>query len=125
VTTSPGEVSFEPLVDPVVQGLVDQINTGKYDDHLKMIIDTATARQRSARMTRSADEYFVGDRVRFNDLSGTKYLHGEYAVITSKRRTKVTVKLERPVGRFARYENGEYVSIDVVVPVSIIDKVSW
>lgn len=111
------------LVDPVVQPLIDQINSGKYDDHLKAIIDATTARQRAARMSRSSDEYFVGDRVRFNDLSGTKYIRGEYATIVAKRRTKVTVKLERPVGRFARYENGEYVAVEIVVPVSIIDKV--
>lgn len=106
------------------EALFDAIDSGSLDGSLDAIISKCKERLTAARKTRDANEYMVGDRVKFNDYCGTKYLHGEYAVITGKRRTKVTVKLERPVGRFARYENGEYVATDIIVPVSIIDKVA-
>lgn len=99
------------------------IASGSLDDHLQDIIDAAEARQRAARISRDSSEYMIGDRVKFNSLCGTKYLHGQYATVVGRRRTKITVKLERPMGRFAHVVNGQVVSSDIIVPVSIVDKV--
>lgn len=66
----------------------------------------------------------VGDRVRFNPQCGTKYMIGQTGVIKSKRRTKVVVVLDTPIGRFARRDSsGSVHSAPVVAPVAILEKV--
>jgi hypothetical protein len=42
----------------------------------------------------------TGDRVKFNMRTRPGYLRGSLATITEIRRTRVSVKLDKPVGRF-------------------------
>lgn len=66
----------------------------------------------------------VGDRVKFNSDCGTKYMIGQTGTVKSKRRTKVVVTLDAPVGRFARRDSsGAVYSAPVVAPVGILEKV--
>jgi hypothetical protein len=44
--------------------------------------------------------YQIGDRVKFNTRTRPEYLQGSLATITEIRRTRVSVKLDKPVGRF-------------------------
>ena len=69
------------------------------------------------------DDLAVGDKVRFNDQCGTKYMISAVATVKSKRRTKVVVVLDTPVGRFARTDSsGKVYSAPIVVPTSILEK---
>ena len=69
------------------------------------------------------DDVAVGDKVRFNDQCGTKYMISAVATVKSKRRTKVVVVLDTPVGRFARTDSsGKVYSAPIVVPTSILEK---
>jgi len=69
------------------------------------------------------DDVAVGDKVRFNDQCGTKYMISAVATVKSKRRTKVVVVLDTPVGRFARTDSsGKVYSAPVVVPMSILER---
>jgi hypothetical protein len=66
----------------------------------------------------------VGDRVKFNSDCGTKYMIGQTGTVKSKRRTKVVVTLDDPIGRFARRDSsGAVYSAPVVAPVGILEKV--
>jgi hypothetical protein len=60
-------------------------------------------------------EISVGDKIVFKDIR-PKYMIGETATVIGKRRTKLEVKLDSPVGRF-----GEST---VVVPASCVEKVA-
>lgn len=69
------------------------------------------------------DDVAVGDKIRFNNQCGTKYMIGQVGTIKSKRRTKVVVLMDTPVGRFARTDSsGKVYSAPVVVPMSILEK---
>jgi len=69
------------------------------------------------------DDLEVGDKVRFNSQCGTKYMIGQVGTVKSKRRTKVVVLMDTPVGRFARTDSsGKVYSAPVVVPMSILEK---
>ena len=69
------------------------------------------------------DDLSVGDPVKFNSQCGTKYMIGQAGVVTSKRRTKVVVIMDTPVGRFARTDSsGKVYSAPIVVPTSILEK---
>jgi hypothetical protein len=103
--------------------ILDEITSGTYDAVLEEIQKAAKARQISMRSSRTSGEYLVGDRVIFNDYCGTKYIRGHTAVIVNKKKTKVVVRLENPVGRFAAMSNGKVESKLITVPVSIIDKI--
>ena len=105
-----------------IETVLSQIASGKFDDSLDKITQAAKDRLSEVRKSKKITDFSVGDRVRFNELTGTRYMVGQYAQIISKNRTKVVVRLETPVGRFARYlPNGESQSSNVTVPLSIID----
>lgn len=97
---------------PDVEVILDMIEKGILDDHLTAVKNQIDARRRTMR---EFVEFIVGDRVMLNNLCGTKYLQGEMATITSLRRTKVNIKLDRAVGRFTNTQT-------VIVPTSILDK---
>ena len=102
--------------------ILEQISRGVFDADLPKIGDAVKARLDKIRKTKSISDFSVGDRVRFNELTGTRYMVGQYANIVSKNRTKVVVRLETPMGRFAKYlPNGEVQSANVTVPLAIID----
>ena len=105
-----------------IKTVLDQIGDGWFDKDLAKLADAVKARQDKVRKNKSISDFNTGDRVKFNELTGTRYMVGQYATIVAKNRTKVVVRLETPVGRFARYlPNGEVQSANVTVPLSIID----
>ena len=105
--------------------LLEAIKSGAYDSNLGKIQEAVTSRITEARKALTIDDYNLGARVRFNESTGTRYMVGQYATISGKNRTKVTVRLETPMGRFARVNpvTREIESSNVTVPISIIDLV--
>ena len=69
-------------------------------------------------------DFVVGDKVVLNDKCGTKYLIGEEGTVVAIRRSKISISFDKPKGRFVRTnsEGGTY-SANVVVPISIVDKI--
>lgn len=108
-----------------IQDILDAIKSGAYDSDLGKIKEAVASRLPEARKALSIDDYNIGSRVRFNESTGTRYMVGQYATISGKNRTKVTVRLETPMGRFARVNptTGTVESANVTVPISIIDLV--
>jgi hypothetical protein len=108
-----------------IQDILDAINSGSMDSNLGKIKDAVDSRSPKARAVLTINDYDIGARVRFNESTGTRYMVGQYATISGKNRTKVTVRLETPMGRFARVNpiTREIESSNVTVPISIIDLV--
>lgn len=100
------------------------ISHGEFDDKLVDLAKLVEMRMNSLRRTRTIDDYTIGASVVFNDYCGTKYLRGQRATVVSRRRTKLVVTLDKPVGRFLRVENGLAVSAQITVPPSIVDIVA-
>lgn len=104
--------------------IMTDIASGIHDDFLADIEKAVSERLLVLRTARSAKEYGIGDRVKFNSYCGTKYLHGKEAVVTGIKQKKLTVRLDRPIGRFVRYDaSGAPLSVDINVPPSIVDLV--
>jgi hypothetical protein len=103
--------------------VVDAISSGALDSDLSKIIDAANLRLKGLRLTRTTKDFGLGDKVRFNDSCGTAYVRGLSATVVGIRQKKIVVKLDTPVGRFARVVNGETVSTDIVVPTAIVDHI--
>ena len=103
--------------------ITDQIASGVFDKELADIEKAVEARLLAVRKSRTASEYGIGDVVKFNTFCGTKYLHGHKATVVGIRGKKLLVKLETPMGRFARIVDGEIVSSEISVPPSIVDLV--
>lgn len=99
------------------------ILAGELDDKLGALKTAIETRQAQIRATAKPTDFGIGDKVVFNNSCGTRYLVGHTATITGMKRTKVVVKLDKPMGRFTRVVNGESVSADITVPISIIDAV--
>jgi hypothetical protein len=73
-------------------GLIENIESGKYDAHLDRIIRACRARQ--------ADRIYnlsVGDRVKFTNTVRPTWLRGQPGTITSWRRSRLIVRLD--IGR--------------------------
>jgi hypothetical protein len=105
-----------------IKTVLDQVSSGAFDSDLNKLVDAVNARLTVVRKAKKISDFNIGDRVKFNELTGTRYMVGQYATVISKNRTKVVVRLETPMGRFARYlPNGEVQSSNVTVPLSIID----
>jgi hypothetical protein len=84
--------------------LLDQIAAGELDAHLVAIADAVHARRELLHTVRSANaiaELCVGDTVMFTGRIRPRYLEHEMAVIEALNDHWVTVRLARPVGRFA------------------------
>lgn len=72
---------------------------------------------------KTISDFKVGDRVKFNSRCGTKYLVGQVGTVTALRRTKITVTLDKPIGRFSRKRaDGTEYAPPVVAPTGIVDK---
>lgn len=110
--------------DVKTTAIVEDIKSGAYDSLLSDIEKAVADRLTTVRTSRSAKEYGLGDKVRFNSYCGTKYLHGHEAVVTGIKQKKLTVRLIKPVGRFVRYDSaGNPSSAEIDVPPSIVDLV--
>lgn len=105
-----------------IKTVIDQISSGTFDNDLNSLSNAVKERLDKVRKGKTIADYGVGDRVKFNELTGTRYMVGQYATIVSKNRTKVVVRLETPMGRFMKVDqNGNIQSANVTVPLSIID----
>lgn len=92
---------------------------GFYDENLK---DLSAAINERMNIRRSFMEFAVGDKVVLNEQCGTKYLRGSTAVVVETLRKNVKIVLDRPVGRFLRYNaDGTVAEVRVRVPTSILD----
>jgi gamma-glutamyl phosphate reductase len=106
--------------------LVAQIKSGTYDASLTKLKEAIEERLKASRGSRTLSDYNIGDTVVFNELTGTRYMVGQKATIISMKQKKVVVRLETPMGRFARVNNltGKVESANVTVPLGIIDLVN-
>ena len=95
---------------PLDRVLID-IVYGALDEHLKEIQNVVEARLRNIQ-EQTFQSLSVGDRIRVNNSARPKYLQGATGVIVSINRTKVTINLDSPAGRFYR---------GVVTPVSLLE----
>jgi hypothetical protein len=86
--------------------------TGQMDEYLEGMIDTIRLRQKDK--APKIWEFKVGDAVKYGNNVRPKYLAGVKGKIVEIRRTKVTVGLEKPVGRFGTR---------IVTPINLIEKV--
>ena len=108
-----------------IEELTSEIELGTFDSGLVKIKEAVEARLKANRASRTIADFNIGDTVVFNDLTATRYMVGLKATVTGMKQKKVTVRLEKPVGRFTRTNpvTGEEESANIVVPVAIIDLV--
>jgi len=104
-----------------IEAVQAAITSGELDADLGKLSTTLEKRLSEVRLTKTATDFGIGDRVRFNNSCGTRYLVGEYARVTGMKRTKIVVQLEKPMGRFARYTPTGTESANITVPISIVD----
>ena len=98
--------------------IVTDIISGVHDSELDSIREAVKQRHKLKQNETAAKNFIeisVGDKIVFKDIR-PKYMIGKIATVTAKRRTKLEVKLDRPVGRY-----GEST---VVVPASCVEKVA-
>lgn len=96
--------------------LIDNINAGIYDAELAEAEAAILARLKELRVSRKSTDFGIGDKIKFNSYCGTKYMVGATGSVVGMRRTKIAVRIDKPIGRFTP-------SADIVVPPSIIDKI--
>lgn len=108
-----------------VETLLADIASGSCDDSLNEINKAVAERLKAVRKARTINDYNIGDKVKFNEQTGTRYMIGETATVVSKNRTKVVVRLDNPTGRFARINpvTRQVESSNVTCPVGILDLV--
>ena len=83
--------------------ILTEILTGDHDAQLDAIVDAVKQRRKASRnaaATINLASIAVGDRVVLKDVS-PKYMIGQTATVVDKRRTKIEVRLDNPVGRFS------------------------
>lgn len=99
------------------------IAAGVYDDDLAEILENTKKRLLEVRKARSANDFGLGDKIRFNSYCGVSYLRGQQGVVVGRSGSKVTVKLSNPIGNYVEYVDGKWQGSEVLVPPSIIDLV--
>jgi hypothetical protein len=104
-----------------IEAVQAAIMSGELDADLGKLSTTLEKRLSDVRLTKTATDFGVGDKVRFNNSCGTRYLVGETAQVVGMKRTKIVVKLDKPQGRFARYTPAGVESASITVPISIVD----
>jgi ribosomal protein L21E len=111
-------------MDMTLEAVQAALDSGILDKDLVKVKDAVDARMKKVRATQTTRDFGIGDSVRFNDSCGTRYVIGHTGKVVGIRQKKIVVKLDVPVGRFAKYlPNGEVVSTEIVVPTSIVDLV--
>ena len=63
--------------------LIASIVAGQFDNDLDALAKTIEDRRKSLRKGRNLGDFSVGDRVKFNELTGTRYMVGQYATVIS------------------------------------------
>lgn len=85
---------------------------GGCDEALDVLI--ADLQDRKRRLAPKATDFSVGDTVKYVAAVRPKYLAGAVGKITKINRTRVVVRLDTPVGRFAG---------NITTPTNFIEKV--
>ncbi len=98
-----------------MSGITDAIQRGDFDHELPSFIAAVEARQRVLGH-KAFHTLNIGDKVVFNDKANPKYLQGVEAIITGKKKTRVTVEFAESVGRF-------HAGVEITSPISIFDLV--
>jgi hypothetical protein len=109
----------EQSIDTAERSLLEAIAAGDLDDHLDALAAGIGARRDLLHTVRSATRLMSmceGDLVRINQRISPRYLAGLHGTVIDVDHAAATVRLERPVGRFA---NG-----CVRVPPLALDKLS-
>jgi hypothetical protein len=92
----------------VAKGII----VGDYDDYLDQIGNSIKTRRDA--LAPKIWDFSVGDRVRFNNKTGPKYLIGAVGTVTQVNRVKVVVDLDERRRRFFK---------NISVPLLMIEKV--
>jgi hypothetical protein len=105
-----------------VEAVKTAISSGLFDSELGAISTELEARREVVRASKKPTDFGVGDKVRFNNNCGTRYLVGHTARVVGMKRTKIVVKLDTPMGRFVRVDaSGKAESASITVPISLVD----
>ena len=97
------------------------ISAGVYDNDLTEITDAIKERLMTIRNARTTSDFGLGDRVMFNDHCGIPNLRGQPAAVIGLSSTRVAVKLENPVGNYARYVDGKWIGGEMRTLPNAID----
>ena len=108
-----------------VNAFMAAVESGEYDSSLSEMITCLEKRQKNIRVLRTIHDYEIGSRVKFNSLSGTKYMVGVEGTVVGKKQRKVVVRPDHAVGRFGRYDHilKKETPVDITCPVAILDLV--
>jgi hypothetical protein len=100
------------------------VSRGELDKQLLPLKKLIDERLSVVRADTDIEDFVVGDKIVLNDKCGIKSMIGEEGVVVEIRRTKISITLNKPKGRFARTNSkGEIYSANAVVPISIVDKI--
>lgn len=104
-----------------VTDIIAAINSGALDKELGTLDTTIRSRMSAVRALKKPVDFGIGDKVRFNENCGTRYLIGQTATIVGRKKVKLVVKLDVPTGRFVRMTPSGPESASVTVPIAIVD----
>lgn len=104
-----------------IKTLLEQIDSGALDSNLGEISTKVQHRLDSIRGSLTTTDFGIGDKVRFNNSCGTRYLIGHTATVVGRKKVKLVVKLDAPTGRFVRMTPSGPESAQITVPISIVD----
>lgn len=101
--------------------IIEQIRSGVLDKDLGSLSTEINTRLSAIRGSMSNTDFGIGDKVRFNNHCGTRYLIGHTATVVGRKKVKLVVKLDDPTGRFVRMTPSGPESAQITVPISIVD----
>lgn len=101
--------------------ILEQIRSGALDKDLGSLSTEIQSRLTAMRGSLKNSDFGIGDKVRFNNNCGTRYLIGHTATVVGRKKVKLVVKLDSPTGRFVRMTPSGPESAQVTVPISIVD----
>lgn len=109
-------------MDLTIETLEAAISSGQLDGDIGRLSSAVDSRLAAIRASKKATDFGIGDTVRFNNNCGTRYLVGHTARVVGMKRTKIVVKLDKPMGRFAHVSpTGTLESASITVPIAIVD----
>ena len=109
-------------MDLTIETLEAAIASGQLDGDIGRLSSAVDARLEQVRASKKATDFGIGDKVKFNSHCGTRYLVGHTARVVGMKRTKIVVKLDKPMGRFAHVSStGVLESASITVPIAIVD----
>lgn len=111
--------------------LADAINAGVWDSELDRLERAVTGRLARVRPALSLADFPVDSRARFNQHIDPAYLKGKLVRVIAHRTKNAVVVLEDPAAvrlirsdsRFVVMEQGVPVSIEITVPIRMLERV--